>query len=158
MTQQDDAEVRASDGDRDLVVTQLQRHFTDGRLTRDELGERVGTALAARTIGQLRALTTDLPALGLAGTGLAGREAAGTGVAAASRPAAAARPAVPVPDLGPWGLILLLCLCPPAGIAYWLVARSGARGGWLAGRQLAGIPNWVWILIIIVAATAAARR
>ena len=55
-------------------------------------------------------------------------------------------------------LCLLLCLCPPAGIAYWLLSRRGAGAGWLMRRQLAGIPNWAWMLIIAAAVTAAARR
>jgi hypothetical protein len=70
------------------------------------------------------------------------------------------RPARPTTAtaLDPWPLCLLLCLCPPAGVAYWLLSRRGIFGGWLAQRQLAAIPNWVWILIIAGAAAAAARR
>jgi len=52
---------RASHGDREQVVGALQAAFVQGRLTTDELDERVGQALAARTYAELAALTTDLP-------------------------------------------------------------------------------------------------
>jgi Domain of unknown function (DUF1707) len=125
--------VRASDSERDQVVALLQGHFADGRLTQAELEERAGAALVARTRDQLDALTADLPG-------------------------AEVRPARPATALDPCLLCLLLCLCPPAGIAYWLLSRRGIGGGWLSQRQLAGIPNWAWILIIAGAATAAAHR
>jgi hypothetical protein len=53
---------RASHADREQVVGALQAAFVQGRLTVDELYERVGRALAARTYAELAALTTDLPA------------------------------------------------------------------------------------------------
>jgi hypothetical protein len=53
---------RASHADREQVVGALQAAFVQGRLTADELDERVGQALAARTYTELAALTTDLPA------------------------------------------------------------------------------------------------
>jgi hypothetical protein len=125
--------IRASDDERDQVVALLQRGFSDGRLTQPELEERVGAALAARTRDQLQALTADLP---------------GTDV----------QPEPPVMGLEPWLLVLLLVLCPPAGIGYWLLARRGTGRRWLVRRQLAGIPNWVWLLIIAVAVAVAAHR
>ena len=45
------------------MVLALQRHFADGRLTEDELNERLEQVLGARTLGQLYALTADLPEL-----------------------------------------------------------------------------------------------
>lgn len=56
------AEMRASDADRDAVVSDLSEHFQAGRLTAEELDERTGQALAARTWGELRELVADLPA------------------------------------------------------------------------------------------------
>jgi len=53
---------RASHADREQVVGALQAAFVQGRLTVDELHERVGRALAARTYAELAALTIDLPA------------------------------------------------------------------------------------------------
>jgi Domain of unknown function (DUF1707) len=55
------AEMRASDADRDAVVSDLSEHFQAGRLTADEFEERTGQALAARTLGELGALVADLP-------------------------------------------------------------------------------------------------
>jgi hypothetical protein len=54
--------VRAGDADRQQVVADLQRHYVDGRLSTDELSERVDRALAARTFGELDSLLSDLPA------------------------------------------------------------------------------------------------
>ncbi|MBO0837935.1 MAG: DUF1707 domain-containing protein [Actinobacteria bacterium] len=133
ITQQAEQVIRASDDERDQVVALLQRGFADGRLTQDELEERVEVALAARTTEQLDALTADLPR-------------------------ADVRPAGPVMVPDRRVLCLLLCLCPPAGVTYWLLSRRRIGCRLLSQRQLAGIPNWVWILIIAGAAAAAARR
>jgi hypothetical protein len=51
------------DDDRQTVVAELQRHFIDGRLTSDELEQRVEDALHARTFADLAVLLTDLPTL-----------------------------------------------------------------------------------------------
>jgi hypothetical protein len=55
-------QIKASDADRDAVVAALSEHFQAGRLTTEELEERTGRALAARTLGELDELTADLPA------------------------------------------------------------------------------------------------
>ena len=52
----------ASSADRERAVGVLRAGFTEGRLTQDELNDRVAQAYAARTYGQLWALTADLPA------------------------------------------------------------------------------------------------
>ena len=56
------AQMKASDSDRDAVVSDLSEHFQAGRLTAEEFDERTGRALAARTWGELRDLLADLPA------------------------------------------------------------------------------------------------
>lgn len=56
-------ELRASHADRDRVVDVLRVAAGDGRLTAEELDERLDVALSARTMGELAALTTDLPAV-----------------------------------------------------------------------------------------------
>jgi hypothetical protein len=53
--------MRASDEDRERVVAALKRHCTAGRLTLDELPERVERAYAAATLAELEDLTRDLP-------------------------------------------------------------------------------------------------
>jgi hypothetical protein len=51
----------AANADRERAVGVLRAGFTEGRLTQEELDERVAQAYAARTYGQLWALTADLP-------------------------------------------------------------------------------------------------
>ncbi|MFE2415295.1 DUF1707 domain-containing protein [Streptomyces hokutonensis] len=53
--------LRASHADRDRVVDVLTGAAGDGRLTAEELDERVEAALSARTLGELAVLTADLP-------------------------------------------------------------------------------------------------
>ena len=57
-------QLRASHADRDQVIDALRIAAGDGRLTSDELDERVEAAFTARTYGELAALTADLPAAG----------------------------------------------------------------------------------------------
>jgi len=89
--------VRASDAEREQTTALLQRNFADGRLTQAELEERAGAAYAARTRAQLRDLTADLPD-------------------------AEQQPPRSDMILDLRLLIILLCACPPAGMAYWLLS------------------------------------
>jgi len=57
-----DGSIRASDNDREQFVSALREAFSEGRLTMDEFDERTTAAYAARTWGELRELTDDLPA------------------------------------------------------------------------------------------------
>jgi hypothetical protein len=54
--------LRASHADREHVIEVLKAAFVEGRLTKDELGVRVGQTLASRTYAHLAALTADIPA------------------------------------------------------------------------------------------------
>lgn len=54
--------MRASDADRDGVISLLSDAAADGRLTMSEHAERVGRAHSARTLGDLAVLTSDLAA------------------------------------------------------------------------------------------------
>ncbi len=54
-------ELRASYDDRERAVEFLKRNGAEGRLTTEELTERVGRALDAKTLGQLDDLVADLP-------------------------------------------------------------------------------------------------
>ena len=56
-----DDHIRVSDADRDRVTARLREHFAEGRLTSDELDERISAALNAKTFGDLRPLMADLP-------------------------------------------------------------------------------------------------
>jgi hypothetical protein len=53
-------DLRASDADRERVITLLNEAAGDGRLTLGEHSERVERAYAARTLGELAPLTADL--------------------------------------------------------------------------------------------------
>jgi len=53
--------LRVSDADRDQAIAELSEHYQAGRLTTEELEERTGRALQARTAADLAALFTDLP-------------------------------------------------------------------------------------------------
>src|SRR5205807_9651289 len=56
------ARLRASHQDRDRVVEVLRVAAGDGRLSAEELDDRLERALSARTYAELAELTTDLPA------------------------------------------------------------------------------------------------
>ena len=104
--------VRASDAERERTVALLQRSFADGRLTQAELEERAGAAYAARTRAQLRDLTADLPDAGQ-------------------------QPPRPGMILDLRLLIILLCACPPAGVAYWLLSlrETALLRAWLTNAR-----------------------
>jgi hypothetical protein len=55
------SELRASDAERERVVAFLREHALLGRLTDDELEERIGLAYASVTVGDLEKLIHDLP-------------------------------------------------------------------------------------------------
>ncbi len=106
--------LRVGDADRQRVIEQLQQHFVDGRLTSDELSERVDRALGARTVGDLAAPLADLPSLE-------------TAQVAAPRRWWTALTSLP-------GLVLLAVL--GAMILSWLIWLPGAHVG------LDGVPVW----------------
>jgi Domain of unknown function (DUF1707) len=55
--------IRVDADERELAATALHAHYVAGRLTHDELDDRVAQAYAARTRGDLTSLLGDLPAL-----------------------------------------------------------------------------------------------
>jgi Domain of unknown function (DUF1707) len=65
MTMGSDTRIRASDADRDRIAAALRENLADGRLTTDEFDERLDKALAAKTLGELEGLMTDLPGTGI---------------------------------------------------------------------------------------------
>ena len=86
------ARMRASSADRERAIDVLKAGFTEGRLTREELEDREGRVMTARTYGELGALTCDLPAGPLGG--LMPSSSPGTVVAPGAAPLAA-YPAAP---------------------------------------------------------------
>ncbi|MFI5779384.1 DUF1707 domain-containing protein [Nocardia sp. NPDC051570] len=55
--------LRASDADREKIVTRLRLAMDEGRLSLHEFDDRVRQVYAARTYGELRPVLSDLPAL-----------------------------------------------------------------------------------------------
>ncbi len=53
--------IRASDQDRESAAELLSEAYAVGRLNREELDERAAAAYSAKTWGELRDLTADLP-------------------------------------------------------------------------------------------------
>ena len=53
--------VLVGDHERDRAANELQRHYREGRISTDELAQRLETALRARDAGQLRSALSELP-------------------------------------------------------------------------------------------------
>jgi len=99
--------MRASAADRERTIRVLQKSFVEGRLTREELDERLGQALVSPAFYELMALVADLPA------GPFGR-----------LPAGSSAPPFPKrqPDLAP--LIAALAWLALVSIAVWAIATA----------------------------------
>lgn len=69
--------IRVSDADRERVAARLREHYAEGRLSAEEMDERISAALSAKTEGDLRHLLADLPEPGAAQVPQAGRNWAG---------------------------------------------------------------------------------
>jgi len=67
--------MRVSDAEREAAAAELQEHFASGRLSQDELDERLSAAFAAKTRADLNELFTDLPSSAGQGAGWAGASA-----------------------------------------------------------------------------------
>src|ERR1700677_1538625 len=63
-------EMRVGHEEREAVAAELREHYATGRLTLDELNERLDKAFAAKTKGDLNAIMTDLPSAGGSGSGI----------------------------------------------------------------------------------------
>ena len=57
------AMLRIGDAERDAAAADLGEHYVAGRLTLDELHNRLGAVFSARTYGQLSRVMADLPRL-----------------------------------------------------------------------------------------------
>jgi Flp pilus assembly protein TadB len=114
--------MKASDADRDAVLAALSEHFQAGRLTQDELEDRTGRALAARTHGELDALMADLPGW--------------------RRPAAAPPQAVPLqPAAGPPDFWRMRPLVPAIAVVAAAVIVATVLG--------LGVHAGVWLVVVI---------
>jgi hypothetical protein len=61
----DPRQLRVADTDRDRAAELLRQAAAEGRITFDELDERISQAYAAKTFADLEALTSDLPGPGV---------------------------------------------------------------------------------------------
>ena len=128
-------QMRASDADRDGVVAALSEHFQTGRLTREELDERTGRALTARTLDELDELTADLPAIRPAGRRWwSGREGWGT---RCWHRLLSRMPRWPLP---PWCSAWVMAATDGIGGGSSRPACS-SRGGWPGGAVPTGTPR-----------------
>jgi Domain of unknown function (DUF1707) len=124
-----DDRIRASDADRERVTARLRDHFAEGRLSQAEMDERVTAALNAKTLGDLRPLTRDLPEPAPA--------------APAGQAARWAGPPFPARRRGPRLLPVLLLLL--------LLTVAIPHGGWV----LLGVANFFlfsWLFVMLAGA------
>jgi hypothetical protein len=146
-----DDRIRVSDADRERVAERLREHFAQGRLSSEELDERLSAALGAKTFGDLRRVMADLPEPGLVPP-YAGWQAA------AARPRFVVRRG---PRLLPLAFIALIAAVaiPGAGwvafaflqvmVLFWLVAcvagifaAASFRRHWRRHWQSGDTPYW----------------
>lgn len=57
----EDPTLRAGDADRDAAAAALREAYAQGRITQDELEQRLDGVHAAKTYGELAPMTSDLP-------------------------------------------------------------------------------------------------
>ena len=123
-------DLRASDADRERVVEALRAHAAAGRLSPDELEDRVERAYAASTRADLHPLLEDLPADEAPPAGERRRPS--------MRPEWVAFVVVAVALLTIWALTGAGAFWPAWPLAFWGFALVGKqrRHGWHAGRPL----------------------
>jgi hypothetical protein len=135
-----DLRLRASDAERDVVAGRLREAHAEGRLTVEEFSERLDAALAARTRGDLEALTRDLPAA------LPARRRPRTGDEAAPARRGSSPPTGLRAAWGVWALAVLVnlvvwgvvSLAEGGPVYFWPGWVAGPWGAVLLVRTLAG--------------------
>jgi hypothetical protein len=148
-----DPRIRASDDDRDRTATLLREHHAAGRLDPEEFNERLDKTFAAKTVGELDDLLSDLPSIDLyrlPDHGLSRRPAT-PGAASALGAMAAAGTGRPHGRFSPawqaaWGSWLsvsavLIVIWTLSGMGYpwfaWIVGPWGAMmlARWVTGNH-----------------------
>ena len=87
----DRGNLRASDADRERVANTLREAAGDGRLTMEELDERLDAVYAAKTYAELEPITRDLPAAGTAHAPVPARSSKSTSSSSSARIAISSR-------------------------------------------------------------------
>lgn len=108
----DPRDLRASDHDRDRVAEVLRQAAGDGRLTLDELDERLSAVYAAKTYGELEPITRDLP--------IGGRPAVSPDPSAAGRIGGR----------------------PTSSAAIAIMGGFSRKGAWVAPRAFTAVAFW----------------
>lgn len=103
--------MRASDADRDWAAQVLREAAAEGRLTLEELDDRLTSVYSAKTYAELEPTTRDLPASG-------------------DMPAGAAAPAVPAARFGG---------TPGSSWAVGILGGFQRRGGWVVPRKFTSV-------------------
>ena len=130
----------ASTADRDRAIGVLKSSFLEGRLTKDELEQRVGEVLTARLFPEVMALTSDLP------VGPFGRLPAHPATPAPPRTSRLAVAAVACAAVVPWTAGISAVPAIVLGhMARRHVRRTGAPGAQAATVAL--VVGWITVLI-----------
>ncbi|MEV6319661.1 DUF1707 domain-containing protein [Nocardia sp. NPDC051787] len=125
-----DRELRVSDAEREHVGQLLQRAVGLGMLSLGEFTERMDTALAAKTRGELNAVLIDLP-----GVRLIGQPAAPPSTFVNSSPPFA-KPASPVPGSNTAGNVIRARMSAVNRRGPWQVAPRLYLNNWMSGVTL----------------------
>jgi hypothetical protein len=112
--------MRIGDAERDAAAADLGEHFTAGRLSIEELHERLEAVFAAKTFGQLARIMSDLPGPGRL-----------PGLARLSR-----LPATPGMPSRPW------MPAPPPGYSWAGDWNPGMRGSAMGPARAGFQPGW----------------
>jgi hypothetical protein len=114
-----DLELRASDTDRERVAEVLRNAAGHGRISMDELDERLEAVYAARTYGELVPITRDLPVDDAA-------------------------PRMPMPVRAASAGALVVGSNEPVGRSTAIAIMSGANrgGGWIVPRRFTAFAFW----------------
>ncbi|WP_378743324.1 DUF1707 domain-containing protein [Nocardia brasiliensis] len=126
-----DRDLRVSDVEREHVGQLLQRAVGLGMLSLGEFTERMDTALAAKTRGELNAVLIDLP-----GVRLAGQPAAPPSTFVNTAPSFVKHRPVPPPAGGHPGAVIRARLSGVSRRGPWHVAPSLRLNNWLSGVTL----------------------
>lgn len=126
-------EMRASDSDRERVAEQLREAAGHGRLTMEELEERLEIAYSAKTYAELEPLTRDLPASG-------------------------ATP--PLPAASGYGATSPLVGGTPSSRRWSIAIMSGShrRGRWVVPRRYNAFSFWGGVVLDLREATFAEQE
>jgi hypothetical protein len=106
--------MRASDSDRDRVAEALREAAAEGRLSMEELDERLDQVFAAKTYAELAPVTRDLPAAG-------------------ASPANAVKPATSPQGINRYGG------APGGNLAIAIMGGFSRKGDWVAPAEMTAV-------------------